>query len=171
MPSSRFLIASNTLGSSAASVTFSGIPATYTDLVLKTSTRKDTAYIVTGSKVFLNSDTATNYSTTTLRSNGTSAESVGGSSSGIELINNASNATSNTFSNSELYLPNYNSTVNKPMSYAQAPEHNAATGFNNNFVHAHLYLNSTAISSITISANSGNFVSGSSFFLYGIKNS
>ena len=35
------LISSNVLGSSAASVTFSSIPATYTDLVLRVSARTD----------------------------------------------------------------------------------------------------------------------------------
>ncbi len=38
----RFLISSQTLSTAAASVTFSAIPATYTDLVLKMTTRMAT---------------------------------------------------------------------------------------------------------------------------------
>jgi hypothetical protein len=41
MANTYTLIESQVLGSSAASVTFSAIPATYTDLVLKFSSRND----------------------------------------------------------------------------------------------------------------------------------
>ena len=40
MANTYTLISSNVLSSSAASVTFSAIPATYTDLVVKTSVRE-----------------------------------------------------------------------------------------------------------------------------------
>jgi hypothetical protein len=56
-------IATQTLGSAAASITFSSIPGTYTDLRLVLSN----FLTVTGSqpiKIQFNSDTATNYSTT-----------------------------------------------------------------------------------------------------------
>jgi len=67
-------IATTTLGSSAASYTFSSIPATYTDLRLiinglQTGTSGN-PYIP------LNSDTGTNYSITVLSGNGTSATSA-----------------------------------------------------------------------------------------------
>ena len=45
MPATYTLIASNTLSSAAASVTFSAIPATYTDLVLRYSARSDGASV------------------------------------------------------------------------------------------------------------------------------
>jgi hypothetical protein len=66
-------IASITLVSSAASVTFSGIPQTYTDLFLVAtfgiSANAD------GTRVQYNGDTATNYSNTFLTGNGSAAGS------------------------------------------------------------------------------------------------
>ena len=67
-------IATQTLSSAAASVTFSSIAGTYTDLVLVTSIRKST----TGVSAYLraNNDSGTNYSTTYLYGSGTSAIST-----------------------------------------------------------------------------------------------
>ena len=65
-------LATQTLGSSAASVTFSSIPSTYTDLVIVLSvgnTDKDIG-------MRFNSDSGTNYSRTFTYGNGTSAVSA-----------------------------------------------------------------------------------------------
>lgn len=172
MPSSRYLISSQTLGSSAASVTFSSIPATYTDLVLKWSARSDTA--TTSCILTFNSDTATNYSSTYVYGDGTNA--VSGRDTSVANINeliysNATGSTANTFTNMEMYLPSYTASQNKPISVATVLEYNSAS---NPIVGAgaHLWRNSAAITSLTIGfSNSTNFVSGSSFYLYGLKNS
>ena len=66
------LIASNTLLSSAASVTFSAIPSTYKDLVLKTSTRL-TGTTGTTVTLQLNSDTTANKTYTRIYGDGTTA--------------------------------------------------------------------------------------------------
>ena len=63
MPATYEPIASVTLGSTSTSVTFSSIPATYTDLVVACSARFGSA---SGSRIRFNSDTATNYSSTYL---------------------------------------------------------------------------------------------------------
>lgn len=68
-------IATTTLGSAAASYTFSSIPATYTDLVLVINGQCSSG----GSQntwLNFNSDTATNYSSTLLAGDGTSAISA-----------------------------------------------------------------------------------------------
>lgn len=167
------LIASNTLTTSAASVTFSAIPATYTDLVVKFSARVDGA--TTGREIRLrtNSDTGSNYSVTVLRGDGSAVSSyrdtnvtftAGGRATGTS-------STADTFSNVEIYIPNYAGTTNKPMSLFSVNESNTATITNNIVVGANLHRNASAITSIDISPTSDNFVSGSSFFLYGIKNS
>ena len=68
-------IASTTLGSNASSVTFSSIAGTYTDLVIAVN------YIAAGSAnsdgfyCQFNGDTSTNYSSTLLSGNGTTASS------------------------------------------------------------------------------------------------
>lgn len=170
MPSSRILIASNTLSSSAASVTFSSIPATYTDLVLRWSARSSFAAVEIGGYIQLNetSYTTTNYSITVLEVSGGATNSYR-LSSPIYFQYTGANATSNTFGSAELYIPNYAGATNKPSSSFGVLETNAANAGMN--IGANLKRNTAAVSSITFLDTSGNFVSGSSFFLYGLKNS
>lgn len=170
MANTYTLIASNILGSSAASVTFSSIPNTYTDLVIKMSARSsantDLIYLT------LNSDSGTNYSITKLVGSG-SAASSGRQSSQPQISLDAgivpSSYTTNVFSNAEIYIPSYLVSQNKPISYFGANENNATQAYI--ATQANLWSNTAAITSATITAVSANFVSGSSFFLYGIKNS
>lgn len=173
MPVTYNLIASNTLSSSAASVTFSAIPGTYTDLVVKWSARSDGATTNEYSKIVLNSDIAANYSETYVRGTGSTADSGRYSSNDKWLfipIDGANN-TSSTFSNSEIYIPNYAGSTKKVAGSYSVREENAATA-NSIVGNAHLYQGTSAITSIQLTPNNGtNFVSGSSFFLYGIKNS
>jgi len=66
------LIASNTLGSGTATVTFSSIPGTYTDLILVCGLpATGTANNSDGLRFQLNSDTGSNYSATWLTNSGT----------------------------------------------------------------------------------------------------
>lgn len=74
MANTYTLISSNTLTSSAASVTFSSIPATYTDLVLRISSRTDAAGATATVAAQFNGDTTSaNYSETNLNSDGATA--------------------------------------------------------------------------------------------------
>jgi len=165
------LISSNVLASSAASVTFSAIPATYTDLVLRYSARGTTGGTTITAQIVINSDTASNYSRTNLYGDGSSATSVRGTSDtlfyyGFSIV--GSSATANTFSNAEAYFPNYTVSSNKPYSAHSANETNATAA--DMGIIAGLWRNSAAINSFVISAISGNIASGSSFYLYGISN-
>jgi len=165
------LISSNVLSSSAASVTFSAIPATYTDLVLRVSARSDRASTFDDIKLVFNSDTSAIYSATELTGNGSSATSTRTSAdSAFRLTSaDAATATSNTFGSFELYLPNYLSTASKPMGTFGVQETNATGAIMD--AGALLFRNTTAISSVVISPWTGpNWVSGSSFYLYGISN-
>jgi hypothetical protein len=172
MPSSRFLISSQTLGSAAASVTFSSIPSGYTDLVLRMSIRNSTAgaYSATG-RFRLNGDTATNYSVTTLEGNGSSASSnrISSQTYGQLTYNgyDAAGNTASTFSSIEFYIPSYLASQNKPISTFTATENNSTTGILE--ADANLWRNTAAITSIEIYSDTGNFVTDSSFYLYGLK--
>lgn len=167
------LIASNTLGSSAASVTFSSIPSTYTDLVLLGSTRttqNDTEGTI---KLTFNNDTGSNYSKTKLEGNGAGPSSTRESnvtSFMTRWYQPGSLSTSNTFGTWQIYIPNYTSTGNKPFSLDNTAEGNITDPVDRS-VTAGLYRGSSAISTIVVSSTSLNLASGSSFFLYGIKNS
>ena len=166
------LISSNVLSSSALSVTFSAIPATFTDLVLKVSTRGDGATTFQFINFEFNADASALYSYTALRGNGVTATSNRATSSTTGQSSNSTNgdsATANTFSNSEFYIPNYTSTTSKPISSFGASENNATgAGLSAN---AQLYRNTSAITSIKLSSNTGpNWMAGSSFYLYGISN-
>lgn len=172
MPSSRILIASNTLSTSAASVTFSSIPGTYTDLIVKWSARSDRSATNETMRLRLNSDTAGNYSWTLVSGNGATASSgqnFGASYDSMGNIN-AATSTSNTFANGEVYIPNYAGSAKKAMSSFNAWEDNATTA--QIFANALLWQGTAAITSVQFSPITGpNFVSGSSFWLYGLKNS
>lgn len=172
MANTYTLIASNTLSSTAASVTFSSIPGTYTDLVLRFSARHDgasTSPLTT--RVTLNG-TTTNYSNTKLLGESTGASSGRDTGLAFLVLNGGAvpgGATSNTFSNAEIYIPNYTVSQNKPLNYETGCENNSTLALNGAI--ANLWQNTAAITSIALFFASGNFVSGSSFFLYGIKNS
>jgi hypothetical protein len=84
---------------------------------------------------------------------------------------NGASSTSSTFSNGELYIPSYTASQNKPIGMFAVTETNASDDAYKS-VGAGLIRETGAISSIVLNLITGpNFVSGSSFFLYGIKNS
>lgn len=175
MANTYTLISSNELSSSAASVTFSAIPSTYTDLVLRYSARTNEAAIYNDTKVTFNGSTASNYSVILLYGTPTDVSSLRSSNAanlGRNYIDGA-NATSNTFASGEIYIPSYTVSQNKPISGFSVVENNSSTAYGNLIATiAGLFRDTTAISSITMAAQgSTQFVSGSSFYLYGIKSS
>ena len=175
MPSSTYaLIKGETLASSAASYTFTAIPSTFTDLVLRVSVRSTLgAGEVVSFRLIVNGDEGavnTYYSRTTLSGNGASASSSRSSDIAPWIFaegTTANAATSNTFSNNEYYIPNYAGTTAKPLGVFQASENNATTTYINAI--AGLYRGTTAITQLAVSGTT--FATGSSFYLYGIKNS
>jgi hypothetical protein len=170
MPSTYTLISSNVLGSSAASVTFSAIPATYTDLVLRISARNTTTS--EDIDLTINGDTSTLYSRTYLLGNGTGTGSFRNSGQPRISLDNSvvpSSYTASTFSNLEIYIPSYTATQNRPISSISVTENNATLA--RIVATAGLYLSTTAITQVQLATTSGNFDTGSSFYLYGIKNS
>jgi hypothetical protein len=170
MPSTYTLISSNVLSTTAASVTFSAIPATFTDLVVRWSARSDNTSV--GVYVNFNANSA-NYSSRRLYADGaTTYSDTHGSSAQNAIVAGVdiSTFTANTFSSAELYIPSYTASQNKPTSAFSVTENNATTSWIS--VGANLWSNTAAITSIAFTtAAAGNFVSGSSFYLYGIKNS
>jgi hypothetical protein len=156
-------IATTTLSGSTSSVTLSSIPSTYTDLIVVF-----VFGIASGDDILLrfNGDSGSNYSSTRLWGDGTSALSNRTTStSGIQPRTPANQATTVTTS-WRINIMNYaNTTTNK----TTLGRYDYASGFAETDVG--LWRNTAAINSIGIfSANNFNFSSGSTISLYGVKN-
>lgn len=166
------LISSNVLASSAASVTFSSIPATYTDLVLKISSRASNSAVTQNIYLEFNGNTSAIYSRTLLSGTGAAAGSSRNSADVIidaTYAQNGDTATASSFGSAEVYIPSYTVSQNKPISVFGAGETNATTAYMGNV--AGLFGSTTAISSIKLSnPSTHSFITGSSFYLYGISN-
>ena len=170
MANTYSLISSNVFTTAAASLTFSSIPATYTDLVIRYSTRASVAGTTRSYRITMNGS-ATGYSWTYILGNGATASSANGTSVAFNLAlnQNGDTTTANTFTNGELYFASYAGSTFKVMSSDSAHEDNS-TNAQRSAV-ANLWQNTSAITSITIANPTDNIMSGSSFYLYGIKNS
>jgi hypothetical protein len=164
-------LASVTVGSGgAASMDFTSIPGTYTDLLLKISGRTTVSDVAQVMQVKINDSTASIYSSNRLRGDGSSV-AVGSTTNGSAIYNGyntGSTATANTFGNTEIYFPNYASANNKSFSADGVSENNATTSYQQ--LIALLWASTSAITKIQIIPETGNFVQYSTATLYGIKN-
>jgi hypothetical protein len=171
MPTTYQLISSNTLSSSTASITFSSIPATYTDLVINISAQADGASNAFDNiTLTFNGTGTTNQSSTRLTGNGSTVASSRGTNQGIIMPNvmPQTGVTGSPWANVEVYIPSYTVAQNKPLSTFGASEGNDVTTWT--AATAGLFSDTTTISSIVLTGST-NFKSGSSFYLYGIKSS
>jgi hypothetical protein len=155
-------IASITLGAAAASITFSSIPGTYTDLVMVAQCISTSSGTSSSIGVQFNNDTATNYSRTLLYGDGSTAASTRDSSA---IASNILYYEGNTnFAPNILNIMNYaNTTTNKTFI--------ARANFAGSTVRlgVGLWRSTAAITSITIlPSGASSFASGSTFNLYGI---
>lgn len=164
------LIGSVTVGAGgAANISFSSIPGTYTDLLLKLSARSVGTY----GNTFTQTDM-------TLNSTGYSADRVvvgynsvvGTNSGGVGTTygTTSSGATADTFGNTDIFILNYTSSSAKTsVSYGSAETESttaAAISFN-----ATNFNVTSPVTSLALTAVAGNFAQHSTAYLYGIKNS
>lgn len=152
------LIASNTLGTAAGSLTFSSIPSTYTDLILicdiKASAINNEVWIQ------CNGDTAANYSATT-------------------LVGNGSTPASYKYSNTNYAYPQVSTdpgsqnAIVQFMDYANTTTNKTILSRSNNVANlvqttVSMWRSTSAITSILVYAN-GTYPIGATFKLYGIE--
>ena len=167
------LIAKTTLGSDAKDITLSNIPQTgYTDLVLLASSRATrSGQVEAGMALTFNGDTSSIYSYRRLAGEGNTVNSASASAIGYVFIgrNTGASATANTFTSTEIYIPNYAGSANKSFSSTSVHETNATVAYINCI--AGLWASTSAITSITLfdTESGSNLLSGSSFYLFGIK--
>jgi len=154
-----------TVGSGGqASIVFDVIPADYTDLKFAFSGRLSGSVNWQAVRVRFNSN-ASGYSQRFLYGNSGTVESTSRSDDFAFYVQGA-NATANTFSNSEIYIPNYASSANKSFSVDYVNENNSTTNLIG--ISASLWSNTAAITSISLIPEAGNFVEHSTATLYGI---
>lgn len=163
------LIASNTVGSGGvAQVDFTSIPQTYTDLLIKTSTNVTSENVL---RIRFNSTSSSDYTQKVLRGTGSVVASF--SNAGWDTLTqftpSYNNQGTNIFSNNEYYIPNYTGSTTKTLSGDSVTEANATAALA--VLYAGELNNTSAVTSINLICQSGNFNQYSSFYLYGIKNS
>lgn len=167
MPTPTYVaIAKTVLTGSQATIEITGIAATYTDLILKVSSRN------TASNNYYEvqfNNTTTNLLGAYIQAN--SSTVVGGNYQPYGRMND-STTTANTFDSGEFYISNYAGSTRKTLNTDSASENNLASA-NAALIlsQSGLWANTAAITSIKLVPSGGNFASGTRVDLYGIKNS
>lgn len=142
----------------AASVEFTAIPATYTDLCVFYSLRGNT---LEGIYVQFNSST-TNFTGRYLYADASTV-----SSGVLARYAGSINNSASTFTNGSIYIPNYAGSNNKSFSIDEVYDQPTTAG-NLNII-AGLWSSSSAITSIKLEA-AGGLTQYSSAYLYGVSN-
>lgn len=164
------LISEQTLNSNQANIIFYNIPQTFKDLIITFSARSanTSASIADNVRVRFNDFSSdTNHTARYVYSSG-STTSAGTDTFARFGYANSNLTTSNCFANNEVYIPNYTSSITKIFTCTSVIETIAAASdmtFSSGF-----YNSTNPITSMILYTGSGsNFMSGTSFQLYGIK--
>lgn len=161
MATTMKLIAKVELGSDAATISFSSIPGTGTDLLLLLSGRTSRASVL--GQVVLKFNTV---SSTVRNLHGDGASATSSTTVG-NLYVSGGNATASTFGSVEIYIPNYTGTTQKSWSGTGVGETNSTTSYMG--VTAGLVNHTSAITDIELSTTDGHsYKSGSTAYLYQI---
>jgi hypothetical protein len=163
-------IYTQTIGATAGGIVFNNIPQTFTDLRVVVSTRTNASGAIDGNIVRFNGDSGTNYSKTTLYGTGTNVYSYRTATTYVDYIGvDGNTATANTFSNWEVYIPNYASANFKQVIVDGVSENNSATNdAQRQVLTASLWRSTAAITSLSVGGYAGNPMQYSTFTLYGI---
>lgn len=156
----------------AATIDFTAIPSTYTDLVLKMSLRTNRVAADIDEALMTFNGATSNFSFRYIWGfgSGTPSSDNGSAQAAIYGISTSDNAnTASTFGNLEIYIPNYAGSTNKSFSVDAVTENNATTA--NTSLLAGLWSSSAAITSIKFAPRIGTlFTQYSTAYLYGVSN-
>lgn len=150
-------LANITLGSSAASVTFSSISGSYRDLVLVYAGSRSSGGVNVVAR--LNSDTGSNYSAVYMAGNGSSTLTGAGSSTSFDCGYYPGTGQANF----QMNLMDYSATDKHKTALIRT---NDSTGFV--AAYAHRWANTAAVTSILIFPGAGTLDAGTTLALYGI---
>lgn len=164
MPSTYTPIATTTLGSAQATVTFSGIAGTYTDLVVVANVGCSSASQRAGWQV--NSDTGSNYSRTIMVGTGsaTSSDREANASAAWGIFDATGGIPTTLTGNFITQFQNYSNTTTNKTALTRYNTASSGTGAS-----VQLWRSTSAITSITFLTSNGNWLANSTFTLYGIK--
>lgn len=172
MANTYVLIESVIVGSGgSASITFSSIPQTYTDLKLVCSARVNITGDIDSVMVRPNGSSAS-LTNKWIQGDITSSGSISSETYSFILVRaNGNGSTANTFSNGDVYFPNYTNSNYKSTSNDSVTEGNGTRVLLN--LVAGLRSDTAAITSLLLvpETSAKVFMEHSSFYLYGIKNS
>jgi hypothetical protein len=155
-------IATTTLGSNSSSVTFSSL-GSYTDIVIVVSSACTTDDNTVA--IRFNSDSGSNYSDTTIRGNGSAASSVRNTSvTSLPIAKDSCPTTTIGEHNIVCSVMNYGNSTTYKTILSRANRATAGT-YTGAEALVGLWRSTAAITSVTILAN---FITGSTFTLYGI---
>lgn len=154
-------LANLTLGSAAASVTFSSISSAYRDLVLVANVSVTSAG--NSFQLRFNGDTTASYSYVSAEGNGTSAGGTSGTSNAF-VMNSWAGSLNGTLSVMKVEILDYSSTDKHKSLLGRGDNSSKNTGMN-----AARWANTAAINSIYCFAGGDNFSAGSTFALYGVS--
>ena len=158
-------IATNTLSSNQATITFSSISGSYTDLVLTVSANQTPA--LNTQYIRFNEDTNTNYSYIILTGNGTSAVSASGRNQDAWYSGYYGVPPTTDFGTEIYNFQNYSNTTTYKIGSSRTGR---ALGSGGTDLMVGVWRSNAAITSITygITGISAFLTSGSTFTLYGI---
>jgi len=164
MPATYEPIATTTLSTAASTITFSSIPGTYTDLRLVLVITGMSAGNRTG--IQFNGDTASNYSTTRLQGDGTTASSTDNNTNpNIRITDVNQLSTSLQFITLDLF--SYAGSTFKTALAELSNDRNSAGSV---YRSVGLYRSTSAINSLNIMLlSAGTMSTGTTATLYGIK--
>lgn len=170
MPITYKVIAHTSLTSTASSVSFTSIPADYTDLLVKVSARGDGAFLTADRALFMEVN-STNANTIYRRIEGYRNQKSG-ETSNTALVGTlpGANCTANLFGVTEIYVSNYLSSRNK-VSFSYGGATDVASNEFDNYLVSQQKSDTATVTSLVFKSSPQNFVTNSSFTLYGIKNS
>lgn len=170
MPKGMQALFTQTIGAGGVSgVTFNNIPQTYTDLKIVISSRG--AYSNPVDVLPLGFNGIYNLSATWVQGNSSSATSdrvTAATAYGVFVREPAATATSNTFSTTDIYIPNYTSSSFKSFIVDDTTDNNSSTNYWLRLGAGTIPAN-TPITSITFYISNGAIVQHSTFTLYGIS--
>jgi hypothetical protein len=173
-PSSYESIATVNGTGSSGTITFSSIPATYASLQLRYISRNTAAGTGSDNVLFrFNSDTGSNYAFHSLNGNGSVASASGSATQTSIRFNNGSTnngETAGIMTVGIVDIFDYASTTkNKTVKAFQGNDNNGNSTALLRLVSG-LWMNTNAISTITLTLNlANNFTTASTFALYGVK--